>query len=86
MHNFCIKEDGHRGGNTDNQSIHGSIEPKHRLQFGWGYTPTVEDYQSIPGTSIMLDMLLRVVTQRGIRRPLGNLERRRYELHEVGLM
>jgi len=86
LHNFCINEDGHKGGNTDNHSILGSIEPDHRSQFGWGYTPTVEAYQSIPGTSIMRDMLLRVVSQRGMRRPPGNLERRRYELHEVGLM
>ena len=85
LHNFCINEDGLKGGKTDNHSILGSIEPDNRSQFGWGYTPTVEDFQNIPGTSIMRDMLLRVISQHGMRRPPGNLERRRYELHEVGL-
>ena len=84
LHNFCIDEDGqHRG--TAN-SIVASIEPDRRSQFGWGYTPTVRKLQSIPGTSIIRDMLLRKVAQQGMRRPPGNLERRRYELHEVGLM
>ena len=76
LHNFCINEDGLKGGNTDNYSILGSIEPNNRSQFGWGYTPTVEAYQSIPGASIMPDMQLRVISQHGMRRPHGNLERR----------
>ena len=46
----------------------------------------ISKYQSIPGTSIVRDMVLRKVTQQGMRRPPGNLVRRRYELHEVGLM
>jgi hypothetical protein len=85
LHNFCINEDGHQHqGNTD--SLLASIEPNPRSQFGWGYTPTVKKYKSMPGTSIIRDMLLRKVSQQGMRRPPGNLERRRYELHEVGLM
>ena len=89
LHNYCLKEDG---GPVDDKTtaslttaLH-SIDPDPRSDFGWGYTPTVEKYQSIPGTSIMRDMLLRVVTRYGMRRPPANIERRRYELHEVGLM
>jgi DDE superfamily endonuclease len=85
LHNFCIDEDGeHRGRSTD--AVLAGIEPDNRSQFGWGYTPTVNSFRSIAGTSIMRDMLLRKVTQQGMRRPPANLERRRYELHEVGLM
>jgi hypothetical protein len=72
--------------NTDNHSILGSIEPNNCSKFGWGYTPTVEVYQSIPGTRIMRDMLLRVISQHGMRPPPGNLEMRQYKLHEVALM
>ena len=87
LHNFCITEDGHQHqhGTTDS-AILASIEPNRHSQFGWGYTPTVKKYRSMPGTSIIRDMLLRKVTQQGMRRPPGNVERRRYELHEVGLM
>ena len=85
LHNFCINEDGHQHqGTTD--KILASIEPNPRSQFGWGYTPTVSKFKSMPGTSVMRDMLLRKVSQQGMRRPPANLERRRYELHEVGLM
>ncbi|KAI2507521.1 nuclease [Fragilaria crotonensis] len=84
LHNYCIDEDGEHKGNTE--TILAGIEPNRRAPFGWGYTPTIRKYRSIPGTSIMRDMLLRKVTQQGMRRPPGNLVRRRYELHEVGLM
>jgi hypothetical protein len=84
LHNYCIDEDGEHEGNT--KTILAGIEPNRRAPFGWGYTPTIRKYRSIPGTSIMRDMLLRKVTQQGMRRPPGNLVRRRYELHEVGLM
>jgi hypothetical protein len=72
----------HKSTNT----IVASIEPNPRSQFGWGYTPTVKKYRTTPGSSIMRDMLLRKVTQQGMRRPPANVERRRFELHEVGLM
>ena len=75
LHNFCIDEDGeHRGSSTD--AVLACVEPDNRSQFGWGYTPTVHNFRSIPGTSIMRDMLLRKVTQQGMQRPPANLERR----------
>lgn len=86
LHNFCINEDGKSLRHKSTNAIVASIEPDRRAQFGWGYTPTVKEYRSMPGTSIMRDILLHQVTQLGMRRPPANLERRRFELHEVGLM
>ena len=80
LHNFCIDEDEEHKA-TSTETILAGIEPNHRSPFGWGYTPTIQKYQSIPGTSIMRDMLLCKVTQQGMQRPPGNLVRRCYEQH-----
>jgi hypothetical protein len=53
---------------------------------GWGYLPTIEDFNSLPGTLHTRDTVLRKITREGLRRPAHNLERRRLELHDLGLM
>jgi hypothetical protein len=53
---------------------------------GWGYLPTVHTFDTLPGTSLTRDAVLRKIARHGFRRPTHNLERRRLELHEVGLM
>ena len=53
---------------------------------GWGYLPTVEELVPIPGTSQTRDIVLRKVTREGLRRPTHNVERRRLDLHDIGLM
>jgi DDE superfamily endonuclease len=87
LHNYCIDEDG--GTDLSNDEALTFIQrmpPVNNAPFGWPFLPTVETYRSISGTSMTRDMLLRRVEQQGMRRPNANLERRRYELHEVGLM
>ena len=79
LHNYVIKFD----------------EPPDRLmdlpampqaELGWGYLPTVEPLVPIVGTSQMRDILLGRVRHLGLRRPAANLQRHRYELHEINLM
>jgi hypothetical protein len=53
---------------------------------GWGYLPTVQNFQSLPGTSLTREAVLRKIARHGFRRPAHNLERRRLELCEIGLM
>ena len=53
---------------------------------GWGYLPTVEELVPIPGTSQTRYIFLRKVTREGLRRPAHNVERKRLELHDTGLM
>ena len=87
LHNFCIDEDGGTDlSNEEAQTVIQRMQPVNDAPFGWPFRPTVEGYRSIPGTSMTRDMLLRRVEQQGMRRPTANLERRRYDLHEVGLM
>ena len=87
LHNYCIDEDGGTDlSNDEAQTLIQRMQPVNNAPFGWPFCPTVEAYRSIPGTSMMRDMLLRRVEQQGMRRPNANVERHRYELHEVGLM
>jgi hypothetical protein len=53
---------------------------------GWGYLPTVDIFNSLPGSSQTREAILRKIAGHGFRCPAHNLERRRLELHEVGLM
>jgi hypothetical protein len=36
---------------------------------GWGYLPTVEDFNSLPGTSLIREAILRKITRHGFRCP-----------------
>ena len=53
---------------------------------GWGYLPTVDVFNSLPGSSQTREAILRKIYRHGFRHPAHNLERRRLELHEVGLI
>ena len=90
LHNYCIDMDRPFGDLPDDNSAVisrlQSMPPQQNAPLGWPFLPTVEPYRSIPGTSLTRDMVLRRVAERGMRRPNANIERRRYELHEVGLM
>ena len=90
LHNYCIDMDRPFGDLPDDNSAViirlQSMPPQHNAPLGWPFLPMVKPYRSIPGTSLTRDMILRRVAERGMRRPNANIERRRYELHEVGLM
>ena len=73
----------------DNSAVLSHLQrmpPRCNAPLGWPFLPKAEPYRPIPGTSMTWDMILRLVEQRGMRRPNVNLERRRYELHDIGLM
>jgi hypothetical protein len=53
---------------------------------GWGYLPNVHTFESLPGTSLTKEAVLRKIARHGFRRPAHNVERRRLELDEIGLM
>ena len=78
LHNFVILEDT----DIDVDSIH--IAPGSPLN--WGYYPTTERLDPITGTSQVQDIIMRQVVRHGLRQPSHNIERRRAELHEIGLM
>ena len=92
LHNFCIDMDQNSNiapEDNDNGSVARRLQnlaPRRGAPLGWSFLPTAEPYRPIPGTSMTRDMILRRVEERGMRRPNANLERRRYELHEIGLM
>ena len=88
LHNFCIDAD-HSEGVLNNAEVHSALNPmppEPSAPLGWPFLPTVEPLRNVTGTSIMRDMILRQVEIRGMRRPNANIERRHYELHEIGLM
>jgi hypothetical protein len=81
LHNFVIE------GDWDNEIDENDIFPMPESPNGeWGYLPTVEDLDPIPGTSLMRDIILERVSKKILRRPAHNEERRRQELFEQGLM
>lgn len=88
LHNFVIDqdweddfdEDCHNG---DDLTSACRIAPMEGSPLGWGYLPTVEQLETIPGTSRTRDAILQHVAQNGLRRPAANVERRRQELHEM---
>ena len=92
LHNYCIDMNDQHSGEPyyDNSAVISRLQrmpPQRHAPLGWPFLPTVETYcPPIRGTSMTRDMILRRVEQRGMRRPNANLERRRYELHEIGLM
>ena len=90
LHNFVIdnKEDDFC---VEDWSLDGpNISVMTGSPLGWGYLPTVQDLQTIPGTSQTRDAIMRHIQRNGFSRPQRNLEQRQIaqecELHEVGLM
>jgi DDE superfamily endonuclease len=91
LHNFCIAQK-----NRDNDEVEDcdaivrGIPPMPGAEFGWGYLPTIEalvhQHNPIPGTSQIRDIIVRRVNRLGLRRPAANIERARYELHQINLM
>jgi hypothetical protein len=69
---------------TDEGKLEIHVMPGSSL--GWEYLPTVSHFNSLPGSSQTREAILRKIAQHGFRRPAHNLERRRQELHEIGLM
>ena len=86
LHNFCIDQDGDEF--VDHDTALREILPMAGAEFGWGYLPTVERLvvDPIPGTSQMRDIIVRRINRLGLRRPAANVERMRYELHQINLM
>ena len=78
LHNIVILEDT----DIDVDSIH--IAPGSPLN--WGYCPTAKRLDPITGTSQVQDVIVRQVVRHGLRQSSHNIEWRRAELHEIGLM
>jgi hypothetical protein len=49
----------------------------------WGYLPTVEPLETIPGTSTVCDSIVRHVKKNAYHRPAKNVECLELELHEL---
>ena len=80
LHNYVITEDLET--NSDPELIQIAIGSL----LSWGYCPTTEKLDPICGTSQVCDIILRQVSRHGLRQPSHNIEWRRVELHEIGLM
>jgi hypothetical protein len=84
LHNFVIEQDYDDDYCIDDDEWNDlEIKTMEGSPLGWGYLPTVEPLQTIPGTSMVRDAILRHVTRNAYRRPAHNLERRELELHEL---
>ena len=88
LHNFVIEED--RADDFDEESYNADnfenvlkIKKLPESPLNWGYLPTVEPLESIPGTSRTREVILQHVAENGYRRPSHNVERRRQELYEM---
>ena len=87
LHNFCLREDNTIDPSNDDEAILKDIIPQNGSPItGWGYLPTVEELQQIPGTSIIQEFIIDRIGQLGLCRPTHNLLANRVELHEIGLM
>jgi hypothetical protein len=84
LHNFCIQEDGDEFLNEE--TTLNALCPMPMAEFGWGYLPTVQELAPIAGTSQMRDIIVRRIDRLALRRPAANVERYRYELHQINLM
>jgi DDE superfamily endonuclease len=84
LHNFCIDNDGEEF--VDTHTAVREILPMPGAAFGWGYLPTIEPLLPMPGTSQIRDIIVRRISRLGLRRPAANVERMRYELHQINLM
>jgi hypothetical protein len=86
LRNFCIDQDGDEL--VDHDTALREILPMTGAEFGWGYLPTVERLvvDPIPGTSQMRDVIVRRINRLGLRRPAANVERMRYELHQINIL
>jgi hypothetical protein len=90
LHNFCIDQNGQGDDEIEDcNAVVREILPMARAEFGWGYLPTVEaliPQNPMAGTSQMRDVIVRRIRRLGLRRPAANVERARYELHQINLM
>jgi hypothetical protein len=84
LHNFCIDNNG-----EDFVDTHTAVREILHIPgaaFGWGYLPTIEPLVPMPGTSQIRDIIVRRINRLDLRRPAANVERMRYELHQISLM
>ena len=80
LHNFCLREDNNAGINLK------EIRTRRESPLAWGYLPTVEQRRPTPGSSLMRDVIVDRIGQRGLRRPTHNLLANCPELHYIILM
>ena len=95
LHNYVIDENkvdkdisGSPGSDEadDIQEILAEITPVYNSPLGWGYLPTVEKLDVMPGTSVIRDVILERIANMGLQRPPANIERKRLELHKLNFM
>ena len=86
LHNFHLREDNSAGMDLSDDAIMNEIRPRRESPLGWGYLPTDEPNEQIPGTSLIRDVIIDRIGQLGLRRPTRNLLANRPELYEIGLM
>jgi hypothetical protein len=91
MHNCVLdckiareeEEEDVEGGEDDSQH---EVHAMPGSPLGWGCLPTADTFVSPPGSSLTREAVLRKIRRHGFRRPTHDLERRRLELDEIGLM
>jgi hypothetical protein len=59
------------------------IQPMDKSPLGWGYLPTVEKLDTIPGTSRTRDAILRHLAENGYHCPSQNVEQHHEELYGI---
>lgn len=62
------------------------IQPMSQSPLVLGYLPTVQPFSAIVGTSHLREIILKKITRDCLRRPVYNIERKRIELEDIGLM
>ena len=86
LHNFVINMDRDNNLMDDNE-IDSDIVPMAESPLLWGYLPVVEKLNPIPGTSQIWEIVLNHdIRKHGFQWPPANIERKRKELHKIGLM
>jgi hypothetical protein len=85
LHNFVIDQDRDEE-DLETDALEDEIVPLAESPLQWGYLPTVEKLDPPGGTSQTREAILGKLTREGLRRPAANVERRRKELQDMGLM
>jgi hypothetical protein len=86
LHNYVLNCKDENEDGQDSQDDEPEIHAMPGSPLGWGYLPTIGDFNSLPGISHTRDAVVRKIAREGLRRPAHNLERRALELDDLGLM
>jgi hypothetical protein len=86
MHNYVLDCQIQKEPDEETGSANSEIHVMAGSPLGWGYLPTIDNFNSLPGTSLTREAILQKIARHGFRHPTHNLKRRNLELHKIGLM